>query len=62
MNWSVDFAPLLPDPILWVLALAALALVALLIVRRSRGAFLRLASLAAMIAALLNPTLREEER
>ncbi len=62
MNWSVDFAPLLPGPILWVLALIALALAAWLISRRARGAFLRLAALTAMIAALLNPTLREEER
>ncbi len=62
MNWSIDFAPLLPGPVLWILALIALALVALLFVRRSRGAFLRLAALAAMLAALLNPTLREEER
>ncbi|MGQ0458045.1 MAG: hypothetical protein ACT4OU_13415 [Hyphomicrobium sp.] len=62
MNWSIDFAPMLPPPILWGLALAALALVALLFFKRSRGAWLRLAALAAMIAALLNPTLREEER
>ncbi len=30
--------------------------------RRSRGAFLRAAALAALFAALLNPTLRQEER
>lgn len=62
MNWSIDFAPLIPDPILIGLAVVALALAALLIVRRSRGAFLRSAALLAMLAALLNPTLREEER
>ncbi len=64
MNWSVDFAPLLPGPILWVLvALAAVMLVAVAaLLRRSRGAWLRLAALAAMLAALFNPTLREEER
>ncbi len=62
MNWSIDFAPLLPEPLMWVLALLGLALAALLFVRRSRGAVLRLAALAAMLAALLNPTLREEER
>ncbi|MFN0217811.1 MAG: hypothetical protein ACKVP4_03235 [Hyphomicrobium sp.] len=62
MNWSIDFAPMLPPPILWGLALVALALVALLFFNRSRGAWLRLAALAAMVAALLNPTLREEER
>ncbi|MEZ5900426.1 MAG: hypothetical protein AB7S74_01420 [Hyphomicrobium sp.] len=62
MNWSIDFAPLLPDPLLWLLALVALALVVLLLVRGTRGALLRLAALAALILALLNPTLREEER
>ena len=62
MNWSIDFAPLLPTPILWMLALVALALIALLFVRRTRGALLRLAALTALILALLNPTLREEER
>ncbi len=62
MNWSIDFAPLLPQPVLWLLAVLALALVALLLFRRSRGAWLRLAALAAMLAALFNPTLREEER
>ena len=62
MNWSVDFAPLLPGPVLWLLVALAVALVALLLWRRSRGAWLRLAALAAMLAALFNPTLREEER
>ena len=62
MNWSIDFAPLLPPPLLWVLALIALALIIVLLVRRTRGALLRLAALGALILALLNPTLREEER
>ena len=62
MNWSIDFAPMLPGPFLWVLILLALALVGMLFLRRTRGALLRLAALGALIAALLNPTLREEER
>ncbi len=62
MNWSVDFAPLLPGPILWVLAVAAVILLAVLLFRRSRGALLRAAALAALFAALMNPTLRQEER
>jgi hypothetical protein len=62
MNWSIDFAPLIPGPILWTLVALAIALVGLLLYRRSRGAWLRLAALAAMLAALANPTLREEER
>ena len=62
MNWSIDFAPLLPTPLLWLLALVAAALVTVLLVRGTRGALLRLAALTALILALLNPTLREEER
>ncbi len=62
MNWSIDFAPLLPDPLLWLLIVVALALITLLFVRGTRGALLRLAALGSLILALLNPTLREEER
>ena len=62
MNWSIDFAPLLPEPILWLLTAIAVALMAVLFIKRSRGAWLRAAALAAMLAALFNPTLREEER
>ncbi|MGD9667952.1 MAG: hypothetical protein AB7U75_02735 [Hyphomicrobiaceae bacterium] len=61
-NWSIDFAPFLPGPFFVVAILLALALVALLLWRRSRGAFLRALAIAALLAALANPTLREEER
>jgi hypothetical protein len=62
MNWSIEFAPLVPTSLIWAAAVAAVLLVAVLIFRKSRGALWRGAALAAMIAALLNPTLREEER
>lgn len=62
MSWSIDFAPLLPGPFLWMAGVAAVALILVLLVRRVRGAFLRAAALAALLAALANPTLREEER
>jgi hypothetical protein len=62
MNWSVDFSPLIPEPWLWVLATIALLLCVLLLFRRSRGAALRALALAALIAALANPTLRQEDR
>jgi hypothetical protein len=62
MNWSIEFAPLVPVPLIWAAAVAAVLLVAVLIFRKSRGALWRGAALAALIAALLNPTLREEER
>ena len=62
MNWSIDFAPLLPEPALWTAAVAAALLVSVLIYRRTRGAALRALALAALIAALANPVLRQEER
>ncbi len=62
MSWSVDFAPLLPVPLLWVAAVVAALLVALLLLRRSRGASLRALALAALVLALMNPILREESR
>ncbi len=62
MSWSIDFAPLVPVPLIWAAGLAALLLVAILIFRKSRGALWRGLAFAALIAALLNPTLREEER
>lgn len=61
-NWSIDFAPMLPLPIYVSATLAAVLLVAILLWRRSRGALLRALALAALILALANPTLRQEER
>ena len=49
-------------PILIALSVLAVALILLLLVRRSRGALLRAAALAALIAALFNPILKEEQR
>src|SRR5262245_62363759 len=62
MKWSVDFSPLIPAPLFWAAAVVAVLLVTLLFIRRSRGADLRAAALLALLAALANPTLREEER
>ena len=61
-NWSVDFAPLLPLPVFWAAVAVALCLVVVLFLRGTRGALFRTLALAAMMAALANPTLREEER
>lgn len=62
MSWSIEFAPLVPPALLWAAGVAALLLVAILVLRRSRGVLWRALALAALVAALLNPTLREEER
>jgi hypothetical protein len=46
----------------WAGVALAVFLVLVLLVRRTRGAFLRALSLAALLLALANPTLRQEER
>jgi hypothetical protein len=61
-NWSLDFALLVPPPVYWAGVALAVVLVLLLLVRRTRGALLRALSLAALLLALANPTLRQEER
>jgi hypothetical protein len=61
-SWSIDFSPMLPSLVFWVGAALATVLVALLLFRRNRGAVLRALSLAALLLALANPTLRQEER
>ncbi len=62
MNWSIDFAPILPWPVIIAGAIVALLLIGLLAFRRSRGTVLRALALAALVLALMNPTLRQEER
>ena len=61
-NWSIDFAPMLPGPYLWAAIAVAIVLTALLFFRRTRGAVFRTVALGALLLALANPTLREEER
>ena len=61
-SWSIDFSPMVPAPLFWAGAAVAVVLVVLLLFRRSRGALLRALSLAALLLALSNPTLRQEER
>jgi hypothetical protein len=61
-SWSIDFSPMVPGPVFWAGAVLAAILVMLLLLRRSRGALLRALSLAALLLALSNPTLRQEER
>ncbi|WP_072372232.1 hypothetical protein [Hyphomicrobium sp. NDB2Meth4] len=62
MNWSIDFAPMLPGPFFWAAGIIAALLTGYLLWRRSRGALLRAAAIAAVLLALANPTLREEQR
>ena len=62
MTWSIDTSPLLPTPVFWGAILIAAALIGFLLYRRSRGATLRGLALGALLLAIANPTLREEER
>ena len=62
MNWSIDIQPIIPVPLFWAAIVLAVLLAGLLVARRTRGAALRALSLTALIAALANPTLRQEER
>jgi hypothetical protein len=61
-NWSLDFSPMLPGPLYWVAVVAAVLLVGAMLFRRTRGTVFRAVALAALLLALANPTLREEER
>jgi len=62
MNWTIEFSPFLPDSLLiGAGALVALAVLGHLI-RRQRGAVLRLLAGAFLLLALANPVLKQEER
>ena len=59
---SVDWAPLLPWPVLAGLTSLALVLVGFAFYRRAGGTFLRFLSFAVLLTALANPSLVEELR
>ncbi|NBC88198.1 MAG: hypothetical protein GVX90_01650 [Alphaproteobacteria bacterium] len=62
MNWSIEFSPFLPESVLiGAAALVALAVIGHLI-RRQRGALLRLLAGVFLLLALANPVLKQEER
>ena len=62
MNWMVEFSPLLPLQLLYVLGGVGLLLSILLLWTRTRGALLRIGALALLLLALANPSLRQEDR
>ncbi|MBU9697078.1 glutamine amidotransferase [Rhodobacteraceae bacterium HSP-20] len=62
MTASVILAPLVPVVVLWVLAGLAVAFVALALWRGLAGWWLRGLTACALLAALANPSLQEEER
>lgn len=62
MTASVILAPLVPVAVLWVLAGLAVAFVALALWRGLAGWWLRGLTACALLAALANPSLQDEER
>lgn len=62
MNWSLDFAPFFSWTTILVLAVPATIIAVGLILAGMRGAFVRVAALAALIVALINPVMLREER
>ncbi|MGI8524923.1 MAG: hypothetical protein ACR2K5_01900 [Pseudolabrys sp.] len=62
MNLGVSFAPLVPAYVVWSAFGLALALAALLLLARSRGALVRAIALGLMVLALANPSLTREDR
>jgi hypothetical protein len=62
MNLSLSFEPLFSWPVLTAAALVLLALALFGLLRRARGAWLRLAAAAALTLALANPVFLSEDR
>ncbi len=62
VSWDFTIAPLLPWPVLAVLAAAGLVFIAISVLTRGRGWILRGLALALLLAALINPSLRNEDR
>ncbi len=59
---NIEFAPLLPWPLIAAFAALAIALIGFIFIKGLRGGLLRAASAALLIATLSNPTVRQEER
>jgi hypothetical protein len=62
MNLDLAFAPLIPLPALVALTLAGLAVAALCVFGRTRGAWLRVGAIACLLLALANPSFTREDR
>src|SRR6186997_454412 len=62
MNYGIAFTPLVPAIVLWIALAAIVAIAALLLLGRSRGAAVRVAALALILLALANPSFTREDR
>jgi hypothetical protein len=62
LGFGITFSPLVPNEILWAALAVAVVVAALLLVIRSRGAWIRAAALGLAALALANPSLTREDR
>ncbi len=62
MGYGITFSPLVPNEILWASLAVAVIVAALLLVIRSRGAWMRATALGFAALALANPSLTREDR
>ena len=62
MNYGIAFTPLVPQAVLWLALSAVVVIAALLLLARSRGAWVRVAALALVALALVNPSFTREDR
>src|SRR5205809_3053980 len=62
MSYGIAFTPLVPTIVLWIALAAIVAIAALLLLGRSRGAAVRVAALALILLALANPSFTREDR
>ncbi|ORE96918.1 hypothetical protein [Aurantimonas sp. 22II-16-19i] len=62
MTWSIAFDPFFSWPVLAALGIPAAILALVLLVARTHGALVRILAIAALILALANPVMLQEER
>src|SRR5205085_10022909 len=62
MQYGIAFTPLVPTLVLWIALAAIVAISALLLLGRARGATVRVAALALVLLALANPSFTREDR
>ncbi|MDB5637653.1 MAG: hypothetical protein JWP51_2561 [Bradyrhizobium sp.] len=62
MQYGIAFTPLVPSLVLWLGLAAIVAIAALLLLGRARGAAVRVTALALILLALANPSFTREDR
>ncbi|GJM01683.1 MAG: membrane protein [Rhodomicrobium sp.] len=61
-GWDIIYSPLLDNWVLWTLGASIVAIVIIMLINRLPGALLRGVGLALLLLALINPSLRQEQR